>query len=230
MVHTGMGRILVIEDEVRVADFVEKSLGEAGYSVQTAIDYQGGREAWKTSGADAVILDLMLPGGDGLDMLRELRAAGDQTPVLVLSAKASMSERVSGLDAGADDYLPKPFGIEELLARVRALLKRGKVTAPLVCDDLLIDVLARRVSRAGRVVFLSETEFRLVELLASRHGEPVSKKEILKSVWNDPDRDDNVVEVYVSYLRGKLEWRGAKRLVHTVRGRGYRLWESPDGP
>lgn len=223
-----MGRILVIEDEARVADFVGKSLSEAGYTVQVAPDFQQGITAWAAGGIDAVVLDLMLPGGDGLDLLIERRAAGSQTPVLVLSAKSSLSEKVSGLDAGADDYLPKPFGIEELLARVRVLLKRGKALAPLSCGDLLIDLPSRRVTRGERVIFLSETEFRLLELLATHQGQPVSKKEILKYLWDDPERDDNVVEVYVSYLRGKLEWRGAKRLVHTVRGKGYMLSEVYD--
>ncbi|MFI5384606.1 MAG: response regulator transcription factor [Fimbriimonadales bacterium] len=219
--------ILVVEDEPNVASFVEQSLREAGYRVLVAGDAASAEGLWASDLPDLVVLDLMLPDRDGVELLRSARKHHRMTPVLVLSAKSSMSDRVSGLDAGADDYLGKPFGIEELLARVRVLLRRSQA-ATFRCDDLLIDFSARRVTRADRLVFLSETEYRLLEFLAQHHGEPVSKRDVLAHVWDDADGNDNVVEVYVSYLRGKLEWRGAKRLLHTVRGRGYVLSETYD--
>ncbi len=224
------GPILVVEDEARVASFVRKSLEEAGYRVEVASTAADAEILWVQAKPSLVILDLMLPDKNGLSLLSEARANGRQTPVLVLSAKSSMSDRVSGLDQGADDYLGKPFGIQELLARVRVLLRRqtSEGRRSIELDTLSIDPNTRRVSRDGRVIFLSETEYRLLELLAANLPEAVSKKEILNKVWDDPDRDDNVVEVYVSYLRGKLEWGGAKRLIHTVRGRGYMLAESVD--
>jgi DNA-binding response OmpR family regulator len=226
----GTPLILVVEDEERVASFVRQSLGEAGFEVSVARDVATGGTRWELEAPDLVILDLMLPDGDGVDLLTSARQRGARTPVLVLSAKSSMSDRVSGLDAGADDYLPKPFGIEELLARVRVLLRRAKEShaSVLQIDDLRIDFSSRRVLRANRLIFLSETEYRLLELLALNLGEPVSKRDILAQVWDDAERDDNVVEVYVSYLRTKLEWGRAKRLVHTIRGRGYVLSESDD--
>ncbi len=218
------GSILLVEDEPRVADFVTRSLVEAGYEVESRSTFDSALEAWRTR-HDAIILDLMLPGGSGLELVKRARESGDRTPVLILSAKGSMNERIAGLDAGADDYLPKPFGIEELLARLRVLLRRASGNQPPMAkvDDLQIDFGTRRVTRRGRIIFLSETEYRLLELLATRLGVPVSKREILQYLWDDPDRDDNVVEVYISYVRTKLERGGLSRLIHTVRGQGYVL-------
>jgi len=222
--------ILVVEDEEHVASFVQQALQEAGYDVLVAADAETGEHFWVGHDPDLLILDLMLPDRDGIELLDSPQRALSKTPVLILSARSAMSDRVKGLDAGADDYLGKPFGVEELLARVRVLLRRAKDSQPTVhkCDDLQIDVLSRRVTRGERLIFLSETEYRLLELLAQRRETPVSKRELLAHVWDDPDRDDNVVEVYVSYVRNKLEWRGAKRLVHTVRGKGYMLSETGD--
>ena len=222
----------MVEDEEHVASFVRQALDEAGYEVAVAGDAGSGERLWTTEDPDLVILDLMLPDRDGMELLDAAHQRAAKTPVLILSAKSAMSDRVKGLDAGADDYLGKPFGVEELLARVRVLLRRAKDTQPTIlrCDDLQIDVISRRVTRGDRLIFLSETEYRLLELLANRQDSPVSKRELLAHVWDDPDRDDNVVEVYVSYVRNKLEWRGAKRLVHTVRGKGYMLSETGDAP
>jgi DNA-binding response OmpR family regulator len=222
--------VLIIEDEHRVISFLQQALNEADYDVLAAETKASGEQLWTSKKPDLVILDLMLSDGDGLDLLAKVRAQSMSTPVLVLSAKSSMADRVSGLDAGADDYLPKPFGIEELLARLRVMLRRAREPHQSVfeCGDLKMDLVSRRVTRSGRVVFLSETEYRMLELLAASNGEPVPKREMLRHVWDDPDRDDNVVEVYISYLRNKLEWGGASRLIHTVRGRGYVLAESHD--
>ncbi len=218
--------ILIVEDESRVADFLRQSLTEAGYLALEAHTKAEGEEIWNNENPDLVILDLMLPDGNGMDLLRSARGQGRQTPVLILTAKDSLSDRVAGLDEGADDYIAKPFPLEELLARVRALLRRASQDASVYrCGDLEIDLKRRRVMRSGRVVFLSSTEFSLLELLAQNHGQAVSKLEILKHVWDDVDRDPNVVEVYINYLRHKLERGGAERLVQTVRGKGYALYQ-----
>ncbi len=218
------GPILVVEDEERLASLLSRTLTEVGFEVITAGNCALAEQLWREQNPRLVVLDVMLPDGDGLQLLTSARVRGETTPVLVLSAKSSMSERVSGLDMGADDYLGKPFGIEELLARVRVLLRRSPIAADAIhLADLEIDPLARRVARGDRRIFLSETEYRILELLAGRVRQTVSKREILLTVWGDDERDENVVEVYVSYLRSKLEWGGASRLIHTVRGRGYVL-------
>jgi two-component system copper resistance phosphate regulon response regulator CusR len=217
-------KILIVEDEPRVSDFLRQSLSEAGYDATGAFTQRQGEALWREQSPDLVILDLMLPDGSGMDLLRQVRRHGLQTPVLILTAKDTLPDRVAGLDAGGDDYLAKPFPLEELLARVRALLRRaGQDGVVYRCGDLEIDVRRRRVTRAGRVVFLSSTEFSLLELLAQSKGLAVSKVEILRQVWDDVERDANVVEVYINYLRHKLERGGAPRLIRTVRGRGYSL-------
>jgi DNA-binding response OmpR family regulator len=223
-------KLLIIEDETRVSDFLARSLEEAGYETESAQTIKAGRELWDESKPDLLVLDLMLPDGNGLDLLEKIRAEDTNTPVLILTAKDSLTDRVAGLDCGADDYLAKPFPLEELLARVRALLRRSRRDPAFArCGDLEIDFRHRRVTRSGRVVFLSSTEFGLLELLAQNEGRAVSKHEILKQIWDDEDRDPNVVEVYVNYLRHKLERGGASRLVQTVRGKGYTLSDAPGG-
>ncbi|HWD38721.1 MAG TPA: response regulator transcription factor [Fimbriimonas sp.] len=218
-------RILVVEDELSVSNFLEQALRESGLQALVAHTVKAAAALWEAEKPDLVLLDLMLPDGDGLELLRERREAGSHTPVIVLSARSGLADRVTGLDLGADDYLPKPFSLEELLARVRAQLRRVQEapTTSLRCGDLEIDLLSRRAMLNGRLLFLSTTEFRLLELLATNMGQPVSKSQMLEHVWDDPDRDPNVVEVYVNYLRNKLERGGAPRLIHTVRGRGYVL-------
>ena len=220
--------ILLIEDEPQVASFVNQALADSGYTCSLAGTSEEGRAKWEGEEPDLVVLDLMLPDGDGLALLQELRDKGIVTPVLILTAKSGMGDRVSGLDAGADDYLIKPFGLEEFLARVRALLRRSTPTT-LKVGDLELDFRQRRVRRANRVIFLSPTEYALMEILATHPREPVSKAQILEFVWDDPLRDPNSVEVYVKYLRSKLERGDATRLIHTVRGKGYLLSEeAPD--
>jgi DNA-binding response OmpR family regulator len=222
-------QILIVEDEASVSSFLEQALRESGLNPLVAPSLKSARAAWEKSSPDLVLLDLMLPDGDGLDLLQEWRKSGSHTPVIVLSAKSELADRVSGLDLGADDYLAKPFSLDELLARVRAQLRRLQdIPAKAVkCGALEIDMQSRRALLSGRLLFLSSTEFRLLELLATHLGQPVSKSQILEYVWDDPDRDPNVVEVYVNYLRNKLERGNAPRLIHTVRGRGYVLQKDP---
>ena len=223
-------KVLVVEDEAAVSDFLRQALEENGYTVTVADRAEKGLvEAEKTQ-PNLVVLDAMMPGMDGFEFLKRLRTKTD-TPVLMLTALAGVDDRVKGLDAGADDYLAKPFRLEELLARVRALLRRSKADSTSVsCADLHIDLITRRVTRGGRQVFLSGTEFSLLELLARHLDEPVSKAMMLERVWDDGERDANLVEVYISYLRSKLERGGLPRLVQTVRGKGYRLSDHAEEP
>jgi DNA-binding response OmpR family regulator len=221
-------KVLVVEDETAVSDFLRQALEENGYAVTVTDRAETGLAEAERTQPNLVVLDAMLPGMDGFEFLRRLRTKTD-TPVLMLTALAGVDDRVKGLDAGADDYLAKPFRLEELLARVRALLRRSKADATsIACGDLHIDLIARRVTRNGRQVFLSATEFSLLELLARHQGEPVSKSTMLERVWDDGERDANLVEVYISYLRSKLERGGLPRLVQTVRAKGYMLSESAD--
>lgn len=221
--------MLVIEDEKSVLSFLQQALVESDFEPLLADSLTKGREMWSAHHPDLVLLDLMFPDGSGIDLLREQRSAGNRTPVVVLSAKSALADRVTGLDEGADDYLPKPFSVEELLARVRAHLRRAKDNPPSTVNvgPLEIDLFSRRALMDGRLLFLSTTEFRLLELLATHVGKPVTKTEILDYVWDDPQRDANVVEVYVNYLRNKIERGGAPRLIHTVRGKGYVLQQDP---
>jgi len=221
--------VLVVEDDPAVRASLERSLEFEGYDVVTAADGASGLTAVGRHHPDAVLLDLGLPRLDGLEVCRRLRADGDATPILMLTARDSTRDRVTGLDAGADDYLPKPFALEELLARLRALLRRrppADVAAPAVREfaDVRLDVGSREVSRAGRPVALTRTEFDLLELFLRHPRQVLTRAQLLSQVWNlDFDPGSNILEVYVGYLRRKLEQGGAPRLVHTVRGVGYVL-------
>lgn len=227
-----MTRILCIEDDPTTADYVAQGLAEAGYSVDVATD---GREGLfrATEGAhDVIILDRMLPGMDGLAVLSALRAGGVTTPVIMLTALASLDERVRGLRAGSDDYIAKPFAFTELLARIEAVRRRTSAPhgdAPvtrLSFDDLEMDLLARRVTRAGRTIDLQPREFRLLEFLLRHRDQVVTRTMLLEGVWDYHfDPGTNVIDVHVSRLRKKLDDGGAKHLLHTVRGAGYRLGE-----
>ena len=222
-------RILIVEDEPAVSGFLEEALQESGYVTTVAPTSSAAAAAFAASAPDIVVLDVMLPDEDGFTVLRRIRKESS-VPVLMLTARDATDDRVKGLDAGADDYLAKPFKLEELLARVRALLRRGGASATVFrIGDLEIDTATRRVHRGGRLVFLSETEYRLLEILARADGGPVSKADILREVWGNAGRDPNVVEVYVSYLRNKLDRADGPRLVQTVRGKGYALREGSDG-
>ncbi|QUH04357.1 response regulator transcription factor [Saccharopolyspora erythraea] len=222
-------RVLVVEDEPGVRDAVVRGLESEGYEIRAAGD--GARAlteitAWRPG---AIVLDLLMPFMDGLTMCRRLRAYGDRTPILVLTARDAVADRIDGLDAGADDYLVKPFDLDELLARVRALLRRsypGDDTV-LRCADLTVDTGAHRVRRGQRTVELSRTEYALLEVLLRNAGQAMPRGLLVERVWGqDFGPSSNSLEVYVRYLRRKLEAAGEPRLVHTVRGVGYRLDES----
>ncbi len=222
-------RVLIVEDEPAVSGFLEEALHESGYAPTVAATSAAALDSFASSAPDLVVLDVMLPDEDGFSVLRRIRK-DSSVPVLMLTARDATDDRVKGLDAGADDYLAKPFKLEELLARVRALLRRGGASSTVHrIGDLEIDTATRRVHRGGRLVFLSETEYRLLELLARADGGSVSKADILREVWGNAGRDPNVVEVYVSYLRTKLDRDDLPRLVQTVRSRGYALREGSEG-
>lgn len=222
-------RVLVIEDEARVRSFVERGLREAGYAVDGAADGEEGRGLALIHHYDAIVLDLMLPRLDGLQVLQALREAGRTTPVLILSARDEVDDRVGGLDAGADDYLPKPFAFAELLARLRVLLRRGAEPVTVIeVEDLSIDLLKRTVRRDGRKIDLTPKEFALLEYLARHAGEVVTRTMISEHVWDmNFDSFSNVIDVYIRYLRRKVDEPFDRRLIHTRRGIGYLLGDAP---
>lgn len=219
-------RILVVEDEPVAATVLAKGLREHAYAVDVAGDGTTAFEQAAVNDYDLVILDVRLPGMDGLELCGRLRADGVTTPVLMLTALGEPDRRVEGLDAGADDYLPKPYHFPELLARVRALLRRGPALASLVLEvnDLRIDTRARRVERAGRAVQLTTKEYALLEFLARRRGEVVGRADISEHVWDDSfDPMSNLIEVYIQRLRRKIDDSHSVKLIHTRRGAGYTL-------
>jgi two-component system, OmpR family, response regulator len=220
-------RALLVEDDASIADFVVRGLKEAGFAVDHAADGAAGLTAALEQPYDVAIVDVMLPLRDGLSLIEELRRRGVPTPVLILSARRSVDDRVRGLQAGGDDYLTKPFAFAELLARVQALLRRA-TRAPepttLTVDDLVLDLLSRRVTRGGTTLDLRPREFALLEYLMRNVGRVVSKTMILSHVWDyNFDPQTNVVDVLVSRLREKLDRPFEKKLLHTVRGVGYVL-------
>jgi two-component system response regulator MprA len=225
-------RILIVEDEVKLAQFVARGLEAEGHTVGTLSRAEEGRMAHAEAPFDLIVLDLMLPGMDGVDFCRELRAKGDATPILMLTARDAVRDRVRGLDSGADDYLTKPFSLDELLARVRALLRRprGSQPARLCLSDLAIDTLSCRVWRGNREVLLSAKEYRLLTYLTANADRILSRPLIEEAVWGfDFDAATNVVDVYIGLLRRKLEAGGEPRLIHTVRSMGYVLRAPADG-
>jgi two-component system, OmpR family, response regulator MprA len=228
-------RILVVDDDRAVRESLRRSLEFNGYQVQLASDGAQALEAIIADRPDAMVLDVMMPRLDGLEVARRLRSTGDDLPILVLTARDTVSDRVSGLDAGADDYLPKPFALEELLARLRALLRRaspeaqnGQTSEMLSFADLTLDPGTREVRRGGREISLTRTEFALLELFLSYPKHVLTRGRILEEVWGyDFPTSGNALEVYVGYLRRKTEAEGEPRLIHTVRGVGYVLRETP---
>jgi two-component system, OmpR family, response regulator len=220
-------RLLVVEDDRTIGEFIVKGLGQEGYAVDHADNGIEGLRLAKASVYDVAIVDVMLPGLDGLSLVSALRRAGVQTPVLFLSAKRSVDDRVQGLQSGGDDYLTKPFAFAELLARVQALGRRARGASEptrLSVGDLTIDLITRRVERAGQVIELRPREFALLELLMRQPGRVVSKAMVLSQVWNyDFTPGTNVVDVLVFRLREKIDKGFPTRLLHTVRGIGYVL-------
>ncbi|MET7994928.1 MULTISPECIES: response regulator transcription factor [unclassified Amycolatopsis] len=228
-------RILVVDDDRAVRESLRRSLEFNGYTVELASDGAQALETIIANRPDAMVLDVMMPRLDGLEVARRLRSTGDDLPILVLTARDTVSDRVSGLDAGADDYLPKPFALEELLARLRALLRRavpdpqqGETSEVLSFADLTLDPGTREVRRGGREISLTRTEFALLELFLSYPKHVLTRGRILEEVWGyDFPTSGNALEVYVGYLRRKTEAGNEPRLIHTVRGVGYVLRETP---
>lgn len=223
-----MSRVLVVEDQKRLAASLRQGLEEEGYEVVTSFTGEDGYYAATTQGFDALVLDLMLPGRDGLQVLRDLRTHGFGKPVLILTSRDAVEDRVTGLDSGADDYLVKPFAFAELLARLRALLRRNVSDRELVlrADDLEVDLLARRVVRAGIEIELGKREFELLEYLLRHKNQSVTRDMISRDVWKEADGMwTNVIDVCVNSLRRKVELAGHRQLIHTVRGVGYALRE-----
>jgi two-component system response regulator MprA len=230
-------RILVVDDDRSVRESLRRSLAFNGYQVDLASDGRAALDAVTAQRPDAMVLDVMMPRLDGLEVCRRLRGSGDDLPILVLTARDAVSDRVAGLDAGADDYLPKPFAREELLARLRALLRRrtpdesAAASGPskqLQFADLTLDPDTRDVRRGDRSISLTRTEFALLELLLANPRRVLTRSQILEQVWGyDFPTTGNALEVYVGYLRRKTEADGEPRLIHTVRGVGYVLRDTP---
>ena len=223
-------RILVVDDEPAVRDAVQRALRLENYDVQSAWDGSDALKLLALSSPDLVILDVLMPGVDGLEVCRRLRTAGDATPILMLTARDSVANRVEGLDAGADDYLVKPFALDELLARVRALLRRSAPEGGqqlLRFSDITLDEVSREVRRGTRPIELTRTEFLLLELFLNNPRRVLTREIILDRVWGfDFGPESNSLEVYIGYLRKKMEAGGEPRLIHTIRGVGYVLRES----
>jgi two-component system, OmpR family, response regulator len=223
-------RVLVVEDEVKMAGLLRRGLEEEGYAVDVAPN--GSEALWlgTENPYDAIVLDVMLPDEDGFEVCRRLRAAGRWAPVLMLTARDGVPDRVAGLDAGADDYLTKPFSFSELLARLRALIRRGGGERPAVLrsGDLTLDPATRRVARGDRPLELTQKEYALLELFLRHPGEVLTRTSIIEHVWDFAyDGDSNVVDVYVRYLREKIDRPFGRDSIETIRGTGYRLREEP---
>jgi two-component system OmpR family response regulator len=224
---TATRRLLVVEDEATILELLSGSLRLAGFEVVTAATGAEAVQAAAWSRPDLVLLDVMMPDGDGFEALRRIRSAGSEVPVIFLTARDEVPDRVKGFDLGGDDYVTKPFSLDELLGRIRAVLKRTRPDAPgsrLRVADLELDEDAHEVRRDGDIVALTPTEYRLLQFLMANAGRVVSKRQILGHVWghDDQDRDGGVVEPCLSYLRRKVD-QGEPRLIHTVRGYGYVL-------
>lgn len=218
--------VLVVEDETKLASLIKKGLENEGFTVDAVCDGDAAYERASCTDYDVIILDLMLPGMDGLTVCRRLRAEGNEIPILILTAKDEVNDKVAGLNAGADDYLTKPFAFDELIARLRALLRRGKELRPekLVVADLILDTATHEVIRGERRARLSGTEYRILEYLMNHPGQIVTRAAIEEHVWGyDFIPNSNLVDVYIRYLRRKVDEGFDTRLLETVRGEGYRL-------
>ena len=218
-------KILVIEDEAKIADLLKRGIESSGYAVELAATGAAALELLHAVVYDLIILDLMLPDMDGFELLRKIRNRRTTAPVLILSARDGVNDRVNGLEAGADDYLVKPFAFVELIARIRALFRRGSPTPErLQVGDLALDCIRRRVTRSGQVIELAPKEFAILEYMMRNQGRPLSRTMIVEHVWDlDYDGLTNIVDVYIRHLRGKIDDRFPKKMIQTVRGVGYLL-------
>jgi len=222
-------KILIIEDEKKISDFLKTGLKAEGYIVTTSGDGEEGLARALEESYELIVLDLKLPKQDGISVCRALRAKGKTMPIIMLTAKDTVEDRVKGLDAGADDYLIKPFFFEELLARIRALTRRNKTTTetPLTVGDLVMDAEHFEIKRGGKSILLSATEFKLLKFLMENKERIVSKTRILENVWGyDFSPESNIVDVYIKYLRDKIDKTAKKKLIQTVHGMGYKLCAS----
>ena len=221
-------RLLVVEDEENLRTVIRKRLMKEGYSVDACGDGQEALDYMAVSPYDTVILDIMMPKMSGMEVLKKMRAGGDQTPVLFLTAKDGIEDRVKGLDSGADDYLVKPFAFEELLARIRVMIRRQSDSASdeMTLADLTVDAGKHSVTRGGKAIELSAKEFAVLEYLMRHQGQVLSREQIEQHVWDfDYEGGSNMVDVYIRYLRRKLDEGYEKKLIHTVRGAGYVMRE-----
>ncbi len=221
-------KVLLIEDEPKIAEYVAKTLGTAGYSVTEIYSGNEGLSAATTNPYDVVILDLGLPGRSGMEILRAIRERSITTPVLILTARGDVSDRVAGLEQGADDYLAKPFAMEEMLARVQALTRRkGRDSSPLTrVGDLLLNDTTHTVTRGGKTIHLSGREYEVLRFLMQHSGRPVTRTEVCEHVWSSAlDHETNAVDVYIQRLRTKVDEDYPVKLIQTVRGTGYLLGE-----
>ncbi len=219
-------RILIVEDEVKIALFIKRGLKEEGYAADIASDGEQGDFFLSSNDYDLIILDLMLPKMDGLTLCHKLRKEGKQTPIIMLTAKDTVKDKVKGLDCGADDYLAKPFAFEELLARIRVLLRKkdNLVVTQLKVNDLSMDLLTQKVTRGQRSIELTVKEYALLEYLMRNAGNIVTRTMISEHVWDiNFDTMTNVIDVYINYLRNKIDSGSESKMIHTVRGKGYLL-------
>jgi len=226
-------RILVIEDEKKVARFIKRGLEEAGYLVDVANDGEEGLYLAEIDDYDLIVLDLILPRKNGLEVCKELREQNIKVPILILSARDSVEDKVTGLDMGADDYLTKPFAFSELLARVRALLRRGETMVPvkLEVSDLLMDTVTHTVTRAGKEIKLTSKEYALLEYFMMNPGKVLTRTMLSEHVWDYTfDTFSNVIDVYINYLRNKIDHDFDSKLIHTVRGVGYVMKDDSSEP
>lgn len=223
-------KLLIVEDEEKVAHFISRGLEEEGYSIDVAHDGRKGLDLLKEFTYDLVLLDLMIPEINGLDLLKTIRSWGNNTPVLIITAKSSKEDVVKGLDTGSDDYLTKPFSFDELLARIRALLRRSKKTETYIIEykDIVLNPYNRRLHISAKEVELTEKEFLIMEFMLKNTEKPLTRKEIAEYVWQNQTDSTNIVDVYVNFLRKKIESVSDKKYIHTVRGTGYVLKEEDE--
>lgn len=223
-------KLLIVEDEEKVAHFISRGLEEEGYSIDVAHDGRKGLDLLKEFTYDLVLLDLMIPEINGLDLLKTIRSWGNNTPVLIITAKSSKEDVVKGLDTGSDDYLTKPFSFDELLARIRALLRRSKKAETYIIEyrDIVLNPYNRKLHIAAKEVELTEKEFLIMEFMLKNTEKPLTRKEIAEYVWQNQTDSTNIVDVYVNFLRKKIESVSDKKFIHTVRGIGYVLKEEDE--